>query len=289
MEILTLGLHKSKIKKTDWLLTSLVEDLLDKDLPPIDLTDEQSPIKMQGHKGACAGFAGVGYMEYANIKDYDTLFSDTLDFSEQMLYELARRKSGHAEGTTLNAIRDILITYGVCREKLCPYTDDKSAPFEFYADMEEDAKNFKIEKNYVRASNEKELHSALYRYGAFFIGVKVYKNWYRQENGHIPTATWVERLSVLGGHAILLVGYNPITKEYKFKNSWDTTWGDNGYGYLTQKEMKSALMDGIVMFDIDDDRKKPPVFHKGNMVSYYKKGIKTVADMSLVERWKSCL
>ena len=278
MNILTLGLHKSPVRKTDWLLTSFVSDLVDKDLPAVDLTEEQSPVKMQARKGACAGFGGVGWVEWITLKDYDMTpaeYDDTVDFSEQMLYELARRQSGHREGTTLDAIRYILTTEGVCREKLCPYTDDKSALFEYTEEMKKDASNFKIEKNYVRVANEKELHSALYRYGAFHIGVKVYKNWYRQENGHIPTATWTERINLLGGHAILLVGYNPVTKEYKFKNSWDTSWGDKGYGYLTKKEMQSALMDGIVMFDLDDPNQRPP--------ELFISEIKTVADMSFVE------
>ncbi|MEI6627929.1 MAG: C1 family peptidase [Alphaproteobacteria bacterium] len=36
----------------------------------------------------------------------------------------------------------------------------------------------------------------------------------------------------VGGHAILLVGYNDDTQKFKFMNSWGTWWGDNGYGTL---------------------------------------------------------
>jgi hypothetical protein len=31
-------------------------------------------------------------------------------------------------------------------------------------------------------------------------------------------------------HGVLLVGYNP--ESYILKNSWGTSWGDNGYIYL---------------------------------------------------------
>lgn len=31
-------------------------------------------------------------------------------------------------------------------------------------------------------------------------------------------------------HAVLLVGYN--STHWFIKNSWDTTWGDNGFGYI---------------------------------------------------------
>lgn len=285
MDRLSLGLYKSPVKKTDWLLTSLVEDLVGKKLPAIDLTDEQSPVKMQGKKGACAGFAGIAWVEYANLKDYYMIpaeYNSTVDFSEQMLYELARRYSRHAEGTTLDAIRHILQTVGVCRESYCPYTDDKTAPFHLTYEMEADADNFKIEKNYVRVASERELHAALHRYGAFNIGVKVTEEWNQQKNGYIPKMNAFKRfftafnIGVLGGHAIQLVGKDPDTGYYKFKNSWDVPWGNKGYGYIHEDDMAYILMDGIVMFDIDDENKYPPK-------------IKTVSDLTLAERWSSCL
>jgi hypothetical protein len=38
--------------------------------------------------------------------------------------------------------------------------------------------------------------------------------------------------TIIGGHAVLIVGYNDVTKQFKFKNSWGTSWGNRGYGYL---------------------------------------------------------
>ena len=38
--------------------------------------------------------------------------------------------------------------------------------------------------------------------------------------------------SLLGGHAIVLMGYDISTRLYKFRNSWGSRWGDGGYGYL---------------------------------------------------------
>jgi C1A family cysteine protease len=33
-------------------------------------------------------------------------------------------------------------------------------------------------------------------------------------------------------HGVTLVGYNPVNRSYLIKNSWGTTWGDVGYGYI---------------------------------------------------------
>lgn len=36
----------------------------------------------------------------------------------------------------------------------------------------------------------------------------------------------------IGGHAIMLVGYDDSTQRFCFRNSWSSGWGDHGYGYL---------------------------------------------------------
>jgi len=37
---------------------------------------------------------------------------------------------------------------------------------------------------------------------------------------------------VLGGHALVLVGYNDSTSRFTFRNSWGASWGDAGYGTI---------------------------------------------------------
>jgi len=41
-----------------------------------------------------------------------------------------------------------------------------------------------------------------------------------------------KREKLLGGHAVLLVGYNKTKKVFIVRNSWGTNWGDNGYFYM---------------------------------------------------------
>jgi len=76
-------------------------------------------------------------------------------------------------------------------------------------------------------------------------GLSVYASFESAQNGLIPNPdTNVETL--LGGHAICIVGYNDarslpdnnsltggtVMGAFTVRNSWGTTWGDNGYCYL---------------------------------------------------------
>ena len=41
-----------------------------------------------------------------------------------------------------------------------------------------------------------------------------------------------KRERLLGGHAVLLVGYDKDTEVYIARNSWGPNWGDSGYFYM---------------------------------------------------------
>lgn len=50
-------------------------------------------------------------------------------------------------------------------------------------------------------------------------------------SGNVPLPD-LEREEVLGGHSILLVGYDDASRTFTFVNHWGTKWGKNGFGTL---------------------------------------------------------
>jgi C1A family cysteine protease len=46
-------------------------------------------------------------------------------------------------------------------------------------------------------------------------------------SGIVPMPAPSER--VVGGHAVVLVGYNDAVDRFRVRNSWGTGWGQNGY------------------------------------------------------------
>ncbi len=50
-----------------------------------------------------------------------------------------------------------------------------------------------------------------------------------------------------GGHAFTLVGYDDATQTFKFINSWNTSWGDQGYGRMTYDTFAARVWEGHIM------------------------------------------
>lgn len=64
-------------------------------------------------------------------------------------------------------------------------------------------------------------------------GITVYESFESPDvarTGHVPMPSKKER--VLGGHALLIVGFKDDTREFIVRNSWSASFGDAGYIYL---------------------------------------------------------
>ena len=75
------------------------------------------------------------------------------------------------------------------------------------------------------------------------IGVKVYSSFESttaNKTGIIPMPSSNE--TSLGGHCVIIVGYNDSTGYFQFQNSWGTSWGDKGYGYLPYNYVTDPLL-----------------------------------------------
>jgi C1A family cysteine protease len=64
----------------------------------------------------------------------------------------------------------------------------------------------------------------------FVIGFTVYESFESDEvakTGRMPMPA--PREHVLGGHAVMVVGYDDKVERFRMRNSWGTSWGLKGY------------------------------------------------------------
>jgi C1A family cysteine protease len=59
-------------------------------------------------------------------------------------------------------------------------------------------------------------------------------------NGELPLPTKGE--DIVGGHAVVCVGYDDAKQAFIVRNSWGTGWGDKGYFYMPYEFFKTQYV-----------------------------------------------
>jgi len=205
----------------------------------IDLRASCSPIENQGNLGSCTAQALVGDLEFLKLKSLKKL----IQFSRLFLYYNERVVS-HTTNTDSGAsLRDGIKTLkrlGDCTEDLWPYNIDqfaqKPSPSAY-----NNALQYQV-TSYYRLHTLDEMKHALSSGYPFVFGFVVYESFESTttaQTGIISMPQKKERL--LGGHAVVAVGYDDVKKWMIVRNSWGTTWGDKGYCYMPYTYFTSSL------------------------------------------------
>ncbi len=206
----------------------------------VDLRPSCSPVENQGNLGSCTANALVGALEFLEIKNTKSFF----DLSRLFVY-YNERVIEHSVKTDSGAmLRDgikTLAKQGVCMEKTWPYIISKFA-VKPVAKCYKEAASHTI-TSYHRILTQDEMLECLAEGYPFVFGFTVYESFESPEvaqSGIVQMPQQGER--VLGGHAVLAVGYDDATKRFIVRNSWGPDWGMGGYftmpfEYLTARNL----------------------------------------------------
>ena len=196
----------------------------------VDLRRYCSPIENQGSLGSCTGQAIAGAIELLNKRN-----GNHRDISRLFIYYYERLILGTVNYDSGAYIRDgIKATnhYGASLESYWPY-DIKKFRQEPIIEAKTDALNRKVTR-YERVTNFDGCINALSNGYPVIMGFHVYSSFMSMNvarTGMMPYPN-TKRERLLGGHAVLLVGYNKTKKVFIARNSWGTSWGDRGYFYM---------------------------------------------------------
>jgi C1A family cysteine protease len=216
------GLVKSPVDYRDYSLKAMVKPLK----VPVPSEYLQwlaytTPVQYQGDLGSCAAFTGVAATELYNTKEYEK----PIDLSEQFLYGEAKKIDGlNEEGTYLRAILRVLKNIGTCEEIYQPYEGKYPPEHELGSGAYENAKNYRILSYAAVGSDRESIKTAIFQTGPVLTGIMVWESFEKTgENGIVTMPIGKQ----LGGHALVIVGYN--TLGFICKNSWSPYWGRDGY------------------------------------------------------------
>jgi len=206
----------------------------------VDLRRLCSKVEDQGGLGSCTANALTGALELLERKDKVSF----LDFSRLFIY-YNERVIGHStkydSGAMLRDGIKTLAKQGVCSEKKWPYIESRFI-MKPNAACYKEALEHQI-TSYHRIMTLDEMRACLAEGFPFVFGFTVYESFESQQvakTGVVQMPKPDER--VVGGHAVLAVGYNDAKKRFIVRNSWGDSWGMKGYftmpyDYLTDRNL----------------------------------------------------
>jgi len=214
-------------------------------LPPYtDLRAQCPPVYDQGMLGSCTANAIGGAIEFDRLKQSLADFVPSrlfIYYNERVIEHSVKSDAGAM-------IRDgikTLAKQGVCSEKKWPYVVSKFSAKPSPACYTE-AVDHQI-TSYQRILSINEMKSCLADGFPFVFGFTVYESFESDvvaKTGVLNMPQHGER--VVGGHAVLAVGYDDPSRRFVVRNSWGSDWGMKGYftmpyDYLTNQNLADDM------------------------------------------------
>ena len=214
-----------------------------------------TPIRNQGQCGSCWAFSMTAGLEAYALRQNNTP-NTNLDLSEQVLISCSG--VGSCNGGTINP--DYLQSTGLPKESAYPYTATDGTCASAASGWQNST--YKIDSWGSVDQTVTALKSAIANYGPVPAAFMVYQDLMHYTGGVYSFTSGKK----LGGHAILVVGYNDDGQYFIVKNSWGTSWGENGYFRIAYSQVTSSK----VMFGLS-----AVAYQGGNASSYSDSNMET--------------
>jgi C1A family cysteine protease len=216
-----------------------------KSLPlKIDLRPGCSKVEDQGNLGSCTANALVGALEFNQNKNKTSF----VDMSRLFIYYNERVIEGAVRTDAGASLRDgikTLAKQGCCSETFWPYTINKFATKPTAACYTEGLKN--VIQSYSRINTLDDMRGCIASGEPFVFGFSVYTSFESDAVAKTGVLNMPSRREkMLGGHAVLAVGYDDLSKRFIVRNSWGPDWGQAGYftipyDYLNNKNLADDM------------------------------------------------
>lgn len=205
----------------------------------IDLRPKFPEVYEQGKIGSCSANSLCSIFDYDSKNNFrgSRLF---LYYNERLLINETEKDNGAYIDDGITALK----TFGICHENDWKYNINN-----IYIKPDNNAYE-KAKNNYIQEAikidnNINIIREWLDKNEPITVGIAIYSNFMSllsAKTGKIGLPT--EKDKFMGGHAVVICGYNDYTREFIMRNSWGVFWGDNGYFYLPYEYISNSKLTG---------------------------------------------
>jgi len=235
----------------DLLATQFLPQKEVEELPKsFNLMSQMTAIQIQFY-GSCTSHSIDGIAEYLEKKET----GQETKLANRFIYHNTKVISGlwNDEGDYLKNGVKSYVEYGVPLESDFPDTQD--VPWSTYVskkpsqEVYDKALKYKAEGYLKVDPNLQAFRNSLYQNKTpVALGMNWYKSYKPDKTGRLPLPEGNAE-----GHAISYVGWEEDNKDW-FRNSWGTSWGNNGYFYIPTNEFTShSFWNGWILYDLPND------------------------------------
>ncbi|KHK02695.1 C1 family peptidase [Desulfovibrio sp. TomC] len=195
-----------------------------------------TPVRNQQTCGSCFVFAPVAALESRLLRTYNRPGTD-INLSEQI--PLSCSGAGNcANGGYASTASTYLKTTGTARETCYPYTNTDGTCGTACANWQ--IAPYKTTNwsyaNTTFPATAALLKTAVSTKGPVVARMVVYSDFYNYTGGVYTKVSGQN----MGGHFVLVVGWDDRTSAFLVKNSWGTSWGESGYFWIAYSELASV-------------------------------------------------
>ena len=216
-------------------------------------------VKHQGSCGSCWAFSTTGALEGAYFLASDNLVS----LSEQNLVDCDKVDEGCEGGLMDDAFEYVMASGGLCLEKDYAYAGIDEVNCERTCEKNVTLKGYRD----VPAYDEEALKAAV-AMQPVSVAIEADKSVFQSySSGMLDSSACGDSLD----HGVLIVGYgtSPEGIDYwKVKNSWGTTWGENGYVLIERGRNTCGIATEpsypVGVTGADDDPERKPHYSNPN-------------------------
>jgi hypothetical protein len=187
------------------------------DLPrAVDNRAYCTAIEDQGRTPWCAAYTAAAFAE--NVTWRRDGFITQVE--PEPIYAWAKQHDGakDEDGTTLDMACEALRSLGVFDKSIC-------------------------RTRMIRTIDD--LKAAIHRFGCALGGFAITDEWYELYASGLENVTGARHNASRGGHAVLVVGYNPAG--IWIENSWGSLWGAQGFAFVEWGAVKRQFIYGAVL------------------------------------------